>query len=343
MLDQTTKEHLFTFLSEQGFNLQKIELFPCLNGGNNITIPFRYEENKILIKMYFSDNRDRLGAEWAFLNYAISQGIYNVPLPIAKDSIKKIALYQYIDGIRPLKTEITSHDIEQAIDFIKNLNKEKEKRDINLPLASDACFSIKDHFLRVDNRIQSLQSIEYKGHLDIEFTEFVRELSSKWGEIKNNIQNLSRKKGISITKPIEKNLWCISPSDFGFHNSLRVKSGELFFVDFEYAGWDDPAKMVADFFLQPAIPIDPQFIDCFMTKIFSMYKDPNKLMTRCSLLGSIFVIKWCCIILNCFIPEYLRRDLYKIPAKNIEKLQEERLTNAKNYLSHSFFFNYLCN
>ena len=41
--------------------------------------------------------------------------------------------------------------------------------------------------------------------------------------------------------------WCISPSDFGFHNVLRRPGGHLVFLDFEHAGWDDPAKLFGDF------------------------------------------------------------------------------------------------
>ena len=45
---------------------------------------------------------------------------------------------------------------------------------------------------------------------------------------------------------------------FGFRLSQCARNGrtgELCFLDFEYAGWDDPAKMVADFFCQPAVPV----------------------------------------------------------------------------------------
>ena len=48
---------------------------------------------------------------------------------------------------------------------------------------------------------------------------------------------------------------CLSPSDFGFHNAIRRASGELCFIDFEYAGQDDPAKMACDFLCQPEVPV----------------------------------------------------------------------------------------
>ena len=35
---------------------------------------------------------------------------------------------------------------------------------------------------------------------------------------------------------------------------LAGRDGRLWFIDFEYAGWDDPAKTVCDFFCQPGLP-----------------------------------------------------------------------------------------
>ena len=45
----------------------------------------------------------------------------------------------------------------------------------------------------------------------------------------------------------------LSPSDFGFHNALLEADGRLTFVDFEYFGWDDPVKIVADVMLHPGM------------------------------------------------------------------------------------------
>ena len=48
---------------------------------------------------------------------------------------------------------------------------------------------------------------------------------------------------------LEEDEKIISPSDFGLHNAKLGEDGKLAFFDFEYAGWDDPAKTIADFFL----------------------------------------------------------------------------------------------
>jgi hypothetical protein len=37
---------------------------------------------------------------------------------------------------------------------------------------------------------------------------------------------------------------------------MRGADGTIVFFDFEYSGWDDPVKTVADIFLQPEKPVD---------------------------------------------------------------------------------------
>ena len=56
---------------------------------------------------------------------------------------------------------------------------------------------------------------------------------------------------------------CLSPGDFGFHNALARPSGEICFLDFEYAGWDDPAKMIANFFCMPELGAGMEHWDAF--------------------------------------------------------------------------------
>ena len=42
---------------------------------------------------------------------------------------------------------------------------------------------------------------------------------------------------------------------FLFKNNIIIKKGKIYFIDFEYSGWDDPAKLYCDFILQPKIQI----------------------------------------------------------------------------------------
>jgi hypothetical protein len=60
----------------------------------------------------------------------------------------------------------------------------------------------------------------------------------------------------------------LSPSDFGLHNAIRRPDGSLAFVDFEYFGWDDPAKTLVDFVLHPGMLVSSNLAREFVTVPF---------------------------------------------------------------------------
>jgi hypothetical protein len=95
----------------------------------------------------------------------------------------------------------------------------------------------------------------------------------------------------------------LSPSDIGFHNALRTPGGELVFIDFEYFGWDDPAKLISDFVLQPEVQLDRALLDRFRDGVFRLAGDVT-LPARYRLYVQLFRLKWVLILLN----EYLRDD-----------------------------------
>ena len=71
--------------------------------------------------------------------------------------------------------------------------------------------------------------------------------------IKSEIYNLmlfQRDKNIDIDYILPEENRVISQSDVGFHNMLIGKN-KVYFLDFEYAGWDDPGKLFSDLLLQP--------------------------------------------------------------------------------------------
>ena len=70
-----------------------------------------------------------------------------------------------------------------------------------------------------------------------------------WKKIKN--ESLASWPKSSRDNAVNKKRLVLNPSDFGFHNTLKKKN-KLFFLDFEYFGWDDPVKLTADFIWHPS-------------------------------------------------------------------------------------------
>ncbi len=99
----------------------------------------------------------------------------------------------------------------------------------------------------------------------------------------------------------------LSPSDFWFHNALRNREGEIIFIDFEYFGWDDPAKLVGDFVLHPGMNLTNSQKQHWIKgaeKIFG-----SIMLRRMSLMWPLLGLCWCLILLNDFRQDYfLRRN-----------------------------------
>ncbi len=92
------------------------------------------------------------------------------------------------------------------------------------------------------------------------------------------------------------------PSDFGFHNSLRRRDGSLAFIDFEYFGWDDPVKLIADILLHPDKMLSPPQRKRLRQAAGRQYGEDATFFLRLDAYLPLFGVRWVLIMLNEFIP-----------------------------------------
>ena len=112
---------------------------------------------------------------------------------------------------------------------------------------------------------------------------------------------------------LEFNYRILSPSDFGVHNSIRSNDG-LVWIDFEYFGWDDPAKMVLDFRYHPRNRFSNKLKIKFQNEVINYFKADDLLPARIDIFQKLEGINWCLILLNEFLPGYaLRRKSTILP------------------------------
>jgi hypothetical protein len=311
-------------------------------GRNNQVFKITAVEQRFLLKSYFvheDDPRDRLGNEWSFLRYAWDNGIRCIPQPLTADKSHHVALFEFIDGRKLTASDIIEDHIERAIRFVIELNQYKTSDEaLNLPLASEACFSITDHFNCVEQRLKRLGEIEPWDSVGKDADEFIkRQLIPCWMSLKQNMLEECGTSDTALSKVLDPNERCLSPSDFGFHNALRERNGKLCFIDFEYAGWDDPAKLICDFFCQPEVGVSHAFLPSFKQGVLHSFDKKGALEERVKLLFSLYRIKWCCIMLNEFLPEGVARRGYANQNAKTES-REEQLRKVKRYLTESLTY-----
>lgn len=304
-------------LSSSGIASDGLSARPCREGGNNLVFEIVLPDRKLLAKQYYrseQDSRDRLGAEWPFIIYARSLGVMNVPRPVARDAAKGLALYEFIEGRKLAADELVSRHVEAAAGLFLGLNG-SARRELasSLPVASEACFSVENHVATVDARVERLHMIEAQGDLGRQAVGLVGDLANRWQIVRAEITRSAQTLPSGFQGEIPDAQRCVSPSDFGFHNALLRPDGEICFIDFEYAGWDDPAKMAADFFCQPQIPVDMRYFEGFLERTMSFSADAEELKARTRLLLPALRIKWLCIMLNDFLPDAARRRRFANP------------------------------
>ena len=259
----------------------------------------------VILKKYNShpnDPRDRLGAEWNFLRSIWDSGVRKTPEPLAVSRKENLALFTFINGAKLIKGNVLTEHVKQAAQFIVDINSRVTHID-KMASASEACFSLEEHLNKIDHRVKRLRDLDIDAPLFEEANNFIiDELLPAWKELYHLI--LKKCTANMLREPSKG--W-ISPSDFGFHNALVDDHGVLKFIDFEYAGRDDLAKLVNDFFCCPEIVVPPTMREVFIEKIATDLKLPDSFVQRCELLFKAYKIKWICIILNDFLTDGSRR------------------------------------
>lgn len=303
-------------------------------GGNNRVFDVRSDAGeRFLLKQYFhsaGDLRNRFEAERAFYRLAASAAPGQTPRALAWEPEGRLGLFEFIDGRKPTPAEIGCDTVTAALGFFTALNARRDSTEARaLPAAAEACFTAEEHCGAVDQRIARLQAMPIETPIDREAHDFIGgELAATWAEVKEAV----------LSHAAETAGWgerCVSPSDFGFHNCLRRPDGPLVFFDFEYAGWDDPAKMVDDFFCQPALPAPADGFEAFVraTAEVLALADPERFLLRCRLLLPLYRVKWCGIMLNEFVRGERGRRAFALGADVVQERKAAQLALARRHLA----------
>ncbi|MEM1445080.1 MAG: phosphotransferase [Planctomycetota bacterium] len=274
----------------------------ALEGGRNNRV-FRIEldnDQTVLFKAYFrsdTDPRDRLGHEFGFSTFARGLGIRAIPEPLAQSVELNAALYAYVPGRMLKPNEVETKHVDQAIELFQRLHADPKGPDASaLPPGSEACFTNIDHVALVDQRVRKLDAISEP--TAAAFVE--RELKPYWASIHPPIAKAA--------DAFEPTPTCVSPSDFGFHNAIvRDDDGSLVFHDFEYAGQDDPAKLLGDFFHQPRIPAPKTTYPAFENAVVETLHLQEAQRHRFRTMLPVYRVKWCGIVLAPLLPEAAQR------------------------------------
>ena len=244
--------------------------------------------------------RYRAAIELAALRFMRDHAIGSVPRPFAADPERGYALIEWIDGTAV--TAPTDADIAAAAAFLAAIHGLREGSAARAqPPAAEACLSGAEIVAQIERRLARLAAPAAEEQaLAVLLDDGVRPLL---GQITGWAAAGYAANGLSFERPVDAGARTLCPSDFGFHNALRRRSGELVFLDFDDFGWDDPVKLVSDFLLHPGMQLPDSLKRQFATAASAIYQTDEFFEMRFAILYPLFALRWCLILLNEFLPE----------------------------------------
>ncbi len=264
-------------------------------GGNNRLFRVSYAGVTRALKWYpqtEGDPRDRLGVEFAALRFLAAAGIDDVPRALASAPAERCALYEWIDGERVAARDPAT--VEAMLAFLRRLHAARTAPGAAaLPRAAEAVGSWDELCEQVERRFAGLAGA---AATEPELAAFLAgEARPLWTRLTSG----TRQPGAGPPT--------LSPSDFGAHNMLRRPDGRAAFLDFEYFGWDDPVKLVADVLWHPALELDAEAAGQFRAGVADIYRDDASFQERLHVRLPAFGLRWALIVCNEFLPDRWER------------------------------------
>ncbi|MDR3516838.1 MAG: hypothetical protein P4M00_13560 [Azospirillaceae bacterium] len=310
------------------------DLVPLTGGANNRLFRIADRRGRIFaLKVYrrmAHDPRDRLAIEFGALSFLRQRAVTVVPEPVAIDAERGVALYQWVEGDPVTKPGAT--DIDAVLRFADQLREMGTHEGAAvLPAASEACLSALEIVEQIDRRYHRLAEVAERNPILAEF------LIEPFSETRTRAVAVARD-GYAARKwdfsaALPRPLQVLSPSDFGFHNTLRRPDGSLVFLDFEYFGWDDPVRLVADFLQHPAMRLEEDLSDRFVAGARGLYGADPGFLERLDLLFPLIGLRWCLILLNEFLPERWAARQFAGMSDDRPVVLERQLAKARRRLT----------
>ena len=280
---------------------------------------------------YAAIKNERLNREFNALSFLINNNVDCVPAAIHCDLDNNVGIYQWVEGEKI--EEISKSHVGCLIDFLKQL------KQLSLVLsakeldgAKDACINAENLLSLIESRFKRLDAVSNE---HVEVKNFIKnECRQVYSKLEAQLRTLYNDNDLEINVVLDQRFQTLSPTDYGFHNALCTKEGKLFFIDFEYFGWDDPVKMVSDFLWHPGMVLDESLRQYFQYEMDELFADDEYYKIRFEAQFPLYGLIWVLILLNQFIPAIWSARAKQSIHSHEEKtaVLERQFTKARKYL-----------
>ena len=333
-------EHIISRLLYDSKKEKLLTLNPLPEGFNSRIYKASTDKgSEYFVKKYITHNgdmRDRLSTEFNSFSFLRKNKVYEVPEPVCMNKEHNTGIYSFITGCKIHGKDILQEHVLQAVEFLKKLHDLKNAEgSSDLPDASEACFTIQAYMDSIDKRLSELKSIHINKDIVEELHVYLNnDFSPIYNEIKDFVDRKGREKSMDFSLELPETCKILSPSDFGFHNAIRQGDGTFVFVDFEYFGHDDPAKLISDFYLHPRNSLPCIHREFFFHRLYEYLNKDSNLVKRLPFIYLLLSLKWCLIMLNVF--HMVHEEENPLCSGQLQKAKDKLDETVRDFKSKKF-------
>jgi hypothetical protein len=301
----------------------------------------------LLAKRYVRDRWDRLGTEFPALALLAARGVGGVPRPLLRSDAHLYGVYSFEPGVRKAPSELTEADARAAAGLAARLHgfgpdggdggasgegvaegpAKQERGSLSGPsngqsggigLADARCLSVADQVRMIGARLRAYEETVAAPGCDAAVRAFAAEV-----DVPAAVARLvaAATEGLTedgVAAALPRAAWRLNSYDYGPHNWLFDEGGGMTVVDFEGAGWDDPARMV----MGCVSHIGSQGLSAAAVAAFlGRYAEARGLsaaeMRRFERVGMLFDAEWAAVFASAMAPDVVEAKRFATPGLDL--------------------------
>jgi aminoglycoside phosphotransferase (APT) family kinase protein len=261
----------------------------------------------LVAKLYYRDGRRRMEREHDTLAYLAAHDFPNVPRPIARDDEAYWAVYTFEPGTTRNPAQLSADDVRALARFAADLHRFGHSDELE---PAGWMRAAADLPARID-------------------AEMAHRLSIVSPELRAEVEPAARhvREAALAYAPPPPDDWRLNHGDFAPQN-LLFEGPRLAVLDWEAAGWDDPARLVLDFLLHEATRGLPRPHETlFLETYFAVHPDQD--LARWRRVYRLLQVGWALGFLNAFDPAVVERKRFANPDLDVAAYQEGQMAKLR--------------
>lgn len=272
-------------------------------------------------------NETDLGAEKSRLEAASGAGIPSLEQVWASGNV---SVYKDPGGVKLSK--VTHKDLDRLGAFMVALDKKSDQLK-DQPNAPDARFHLDSYLKAVNTLWNQVSAAATKHHKDTMFF-MMTDLEQLRQDNINHFFLWTKREKWDKEQELPQKERIYKPGQLGFHNTLIV-GDDMIVLDSSGAGWDDPARIIADFFLNNEQTLDTREKLRVLDAFTSHRSWDETFIKRFWAVADLLAVEWILKLFDVLLPERRERLLATLTDKEYNDLVASRLERAK-YLRENF-------